>query len=147
MSLVVDASTTIRWFFRDQRDALSVAALRYIRSHGAVVPCIWSTEVCHVLVKYERRGRVQREQSAVIIARLRRLPVHVEPGGNEPSFPQFSLARKYQLSAYDATYLELACRLGLHLMTHDERLADAAAHLEVLWRPPARRRARVPKPK
>lgn len=36
------------------------------------------------------------------------------------------LARAYELSAYDAAYLELALRLGLPLATLDVRLRSAA---------------------
>lgn len=37
-----------------------------------------------------------------------------------------SLARRFKLSAYDATYLELALRLGLPLATLDRTLKAAA---------------------
>ena len=37
-----------------------------------------------------------------------------------------NLARRYQLSAYDAAYLELALRTGLPLATLDADLAKAA---------------------
>jgi predicted nucleic acid-binding protein len=37
------------------------------------------------------------------------------------------LARRYSLSAYDASYLELALRLGLPLATLDEDLQKAAS--------------------
>ena len=36
------------------------------------------------------------------------------------------LARRYKLSAYDASYLELALRLGMPLATLDEDLQKAA---------------------
>ena len=36
------------------------------------------------------------------------------------------LARRYKLSAYDASYLELALRLGMPLATLDEDLKKAA---------------------
>lgn len=36
------------------------------------------------------------------------------------------LARRYRLSAYDASYLELALRAGLSLATLDEGLGKAA---------------------
>lgn len=36
------------------------------------------------------------------------------------------LARRYTLSAYDASYLELALRLGMPLATLDEDLQKAA---------------------
>jgi predicted nucleic acid-binding protein len=41
------------------------------------------------------------------------------------------LAREHQLSVYDATYLELALRLGLPLATLDARLRDAATRVGV----------------
>ena len=39
----------------------------------------------------------------------------------------FHLARLYNLTMYDAMYLELALRLGLPLATLDRRLAQAAS--------------------
>jgi predicted nucleic acid-binding protein len=36
------------------------------------------------------------------------------------------LSREHDLTAYDATYLELAVRLGFGLVTYDEKLAKAA---------------------
>jgi predicted nucleic acid-binding protein len=43
-----------------------------------------------------------------------------------------SLARRFKLSAYDAAYLELAQRTGLHLATLDTNLAKAATTTGVL---------------
>jgi predicted nucleic acid-binding protein len=42
-----------------------------------------------------------------------------------------SLARTYQLSVYDAAYLELASRRGLPLATLDGKLKPAAAAVGV----------------
>jgi predicted nucleic acid-binding protein len=46
------------------------------------------------------------------------------------------LARTYQLSAYDAAYLELATRRGLPLACLDGKLKSAAAAGVVLFSPP-----------
>jgi len=45
------------------------------------------------------------------------------------------LVTRFQLSAYDACYLELAIRLRRPLMTRDQRLATAAREMGVLWEP------------
>lgn len=42
-----------------------------------------------------------------------------------------ALARAHQLSSYDASYLELAMRLGLPLATLDKDLAKAATSVGV----------------
>jgi predicted nucleic acid-binding protein len=45
-----------------------------------------------------------------------------EPGEAEV----LALAQRYQLTVYDAAYLELAQREGVHLATLDSHLASAA---------------------
>jgi predicted nucleic acid-binding protein len=58
---------------------------------------------------------------------LAALPVVVEPLARLRTFETtFRLARTRELSSYDASYLELAARLGLPLATLDGRLAQAA---------------------
>jgi hypothetical protein len=47
------------------------------------------------------------------------------------------LARTYQLSAYDAAYLELAIRRGLPLACNDGKLKTAAAAVGVVLFSPA----------
>src|SRR5712691_9856278 len=136
MKLVMDASMALSWFFRDERDDLAIAALTHMQEHGALVPSLWNVEIAHVLVKYERRGRIDEERTAKILSYLRTLPFRVETGNDAPTFPQISYARKFQLSAYDATYLDLAVRFGLPLATRDDQLAKAASALGVLWAPP-----------
>lgn len=44
----------------------------------------------------------------------------------------YALAQKYQLSTYDASYLDLALRRELPLATQDKALARAAAECGVV---------------
>ncbi|MEO6991537.1 MAG: type II toxin-antitoxin system VapC family toxin [Candidatus Baltobacteraceae bacterium] len=75
---MLDASLALSWFFKDERDAAAIDALRYVAQNGALVPALWSTEVVHVLVKGERRGRLSREQTSGVLEYLRALPIAVE---------------------------------------------------------------------
>jgi predicted nucleic acid-binding protein len=63
---------------------------------------------------------------------LDELPVEFipEPAGRT-SASLAQIARPYQLSAYDAVYLDLADRLGLPLFTRDNNLRSAAARAGV----------------
>ena len=49
MSLVVDASMTVAWLFRDERTETPQAILRRVAAEGAVVPSLWRLEVANVL--------------------------------------------------------------------------------------------------
>jgi predicted nucleic acid-binding protein len=76
----------------------------------------------------ERRGRIQRAEIARVVALISSLAISVEHSLTiQPWMTDvLSLARKTNLSAYDATYLELAMRLGLPLATTDNALRLAA---------------------
>jgi len=54
------------------------------------------------------------------------LPIRVEHQDLWTSLSLETLARKHQLTAYDASYLDLARRLDLPLATADEPLKKAA---------------------
>jgi predicted nucleic acid-binding protein len=66
------------------------------------------------------------------------LPIVI--GERTPNFALSSvleLSRRQQLSAYDASYLELAMRRGVPLATKDNDLARAANHMGVTLLPTA----------
>jgi predicted nucleic acid-binding protein len=72
----------------------------------------------------ERRGRLDKSKTARALELLKGLPVVIETDVEEDALMQ--LARRHQLTAYDAAYLELALRKGHPLATLDSRLATAA---------------------
>ena len=69
---------------------------------------------------------------------LEALPIVLDgEAGNRAFADIVQLARNYQLSAYDAAYLELAIRRGLPLACLDDKLKTAAAAAGVvLFSPP-----------
>jgi predicted nucleic acid-binding protein len=88
------------------------------------VPALWWLEVRNALITNEQGGRIEAAQTAEILAHLATLPIRID---REPSSETvLALARAHRLTVYDATYLELARRLGLPLATLDRPLALAA---------------------
>ncbi len=127
MAFVLDASVTMGWCFADEADHVTDAALDRLRTERAIVPGLWALEVVNVLLVAERRGRIEPAGSARFLELLRGLPI--EEDWDLPldqAAALFDVARRYRLSAYDATYVVLAARRGLGLATKDVRLAEAA---------------------
>ncbi len=125
MAFVVDASMTMAWCFEDEASPRSEAVLDRLHGESAIVPSIWPLEVANVLVVGQRRGRLTFAQSARFVEALDRLPIEVEV--RTPSLGDVVHSGiAHDLSAYDATYLLTAARLGLPLATLDRRLTEAA---------------------
>ncbi|MDO8670710.1 MAG: type II toxin-antitoxin system VapC family toxin, partial [Dehalococcoidia bacterium] len=63
---------------------------------------------------------------------LRESPIVVDSEAMAAALgPVRAIGRETGVSAYDATYLELAARLGIPLATQDKRLEAAAARLGI----------------
>ena len=136
MSFVLDASATLSWLLDDERDDLAVTALRALRRSTAIVPSLWRWEIQNALLVAERRGRIEIELVNTLLADLDRLPIVIaEPPTNSLAGGEVPFARRYDVSAYDAAYLELSFRTGLPLMTRDGKLSAAASDLGLLWSP------------
>jgi predicted nucleic acid-binding protein len=93
----------------------------------ATVPSIWPLEVTNVLLVGERKKRIKKMDSMRFIELLHTLPISIdESTSNRAMHEVFTLAREYNLSSYDAAYLELAIRLGLPFATSDSTLCSVA---------------------
>lgn len=125
MTFVVDTSVTLAWCFEDEVTPATEAVLNRLATEGALVPGLWAREVANVLLVAERRGQVNEAQTARFVALLHELPITLDsaPPGIDALV---ATGRRYQLSAYDATYLILAEREGLPLATLDKALGSAA---------------------
>jgi predicted nucleic acid-binding protein len=87
---------------------------------------IWHTEVANALLVGERRRIITAAQSIDYLNRLSLLPILTDDAASGSRRDMvMSLARQHALSAYDATYMDLALRTGSELATFDSGLAEA----------------------
>jgi predicted nucleic acid-binding protein len=78
-------------------------------------------------------GRIVSADAAAFVALLDSLAVTVDSETTRHAFGRIlDLARSERLSGYDASYLELAMRLGVPLATKDRALASAASRVGVV---------------
>ena len=127
MSFVVDASVTLAWCFEDEQTAPLMALLDRLAEHGAVAPQLWPIEALNGLLTAERRRRIDTAVRQRLTGFLRELPIAIDDETAGRAWTATSLlAERHGLTAYDATYLELALRLGLPLATRDSKLSVAA---------------------
>lgn len=120
---VLDASVTIVWALRDEAHPVADLAFSAMQIGSAIVPAIWWYEVRNVLLQCERRGRITVDDSDAFLVGLGQLRIDVDALSPSPRIAE--LARKHNLSAYDAAYLALAMRESLGVATLDQGLESA----------------------
>jgi predicted nucleic acid-binding protein len=80
----------------------------------------------------ERRKRSTEAQAVKWFSYLSSLPIVVDETTNDHAWNEvLTLGRAHHLSAYDASYLELALRRGLPVASLDDELKAAASVLGV----------------
>ena len=127
MKFVLDCSVVMAWCFDDESDGYADKVLNLVTKNEALVPSLWPLEVANVLLVGERKKRLTKADSARFIELLSAQPISVDPETPEKAFGDtLALARDCGLSAYDASYLELAMRHGIPLATGDQSLRKAA---------------------
>ncbi len=130
MSFVLDNSVTMRWFFGDgkpQELAYADKVLDALKQVSALVPATWGLEVANVIARAEAKGLVMEARSGGFLEMLEGVDIEVDAATFAHALSgTVQLARRYKLSSYDASYLELALRSGLPLATLDEDLQKAA---------------------
>jgi predicted nucleic acid-binding protein len=132
LSLVLDPSLTLSWYFEDERTSSADAVLDQVVDSGAVVPPLWRIEVLNAFQMGIRRKRIDAAFRDAALARLRALSIAIDPESDMQAWAMtLHLADRFRLTAYDAVYLELAQRKNLPLATFDQELRAAGAALGV----------------
>lgn len=126
MPFVLDNSVVSGWYLTSQATDYSEAIAARLEEDKALVPPLWQLELANVLKTACTKGRLTTVQARQILDVLAQLPIEVDAYTPPGQRQLFELAMRFNLSSYDAVYLELAMRHGLPLATQDEQLKLAA---------------------
>jgi len=128
VSFVVDNSVALAWCFEDEQTEAIMSLLDRVCDEGANAPQLWPIEALNGLLMAERRKRIDSVLRRRLTGFLQALPIEIDTETAGLTWTEIAeLAERHRLTSYDATYLELALRLGLPLATTDKALAAAAA--------------------
>lgn len=126
-SFVIDASATAPLLFADEAIRLSPEQRDRMAEAVLTAPRHWLFETANMVLIAERRGRIAEAERPICISILRKLGVKLDDESDEQAWSSsLELARAYNLSLYDAAYLEQALRTGQGLLTFDTDLSNAA---------------------
>lgn len=127
MVFVLDCSIAMSWVFRDEATSATDRLRDVLADNRALVPALWATEIANALLVATRRRRIATKEWPELRMQLDALPIDVDSISTARAWgPVLDLAAAHDLTAYDATYLELAMRRGLPLATLDRDLRTAA---------------------
>ena len=133
MTIVLDNSVALTWCFEDERNPATTALLHRVTDTGAVAPTLWPLEAVNGLLVAERRGRLDAARRQRLAGFLWALPITLDTETAGQAWTATTrLAERFKLTAYDASYLELAERHRLPLASLDQNLRAAGAKLGLL---------------
>jgi predicted nucleic acid-binding protein len=130
MMLVLDASVTLAWLYRDERSEPVAQVFAIAAADSAAVPTIWHLEVANGLQLGIRRGRIDADYRDGALADLSDFAITTDAETGTHAWKEtLALADRFRLTLYDACYLELAQRLRLPLASLDRELRAAGESL------------------
>lgn len=131
---VLDASVALSWFVDRPASPYALRVQQELLDGGqAVVPTLWHAEMANGLIIAERRRVLTASDVNACLTDIEMLQAHaIETSSRLPTMRQaLTIARAFQLSAYDALYLDIARVEELSLSTLDNALRAAASRAGV----------------
>ena len=128
-SFVLDASVALAWVLDNPVPVYALEVRQELfRGKRGLVPALWHLEIANGLAMAERRrdlsvADVEDALKQIEATAASKVETRVDL---VPARDTLASARAFQLTAYDAVYLELARREGLALATLDKGLREAA---------------------
>jgi predicted nucleic acid-binding protein len=126
---VLDNTVTMAWCFNDEATPFTETLLSRLSSltDSAIVPALWLYEVVNVTGLAVRKGRITEDKARAFLDSLADLPIKIEDAARTRLFTSvMALVGRHKLTAYDASYLELAIRHDLPIAALDNALTKAA---------------------
>ena len=122
--LVLDASMALEWYVPGSASDAALGKRALLDDHLAVVTPIWSWEIINFWAGRLHRDLVNAEEAEAMLLDMLALPFAVaDPGSPETCL---KLCATFGLTAYDASYLQLALAMDSPLATLDKALIRAA---------------------
>ncbi len=123
----MDCSIAAALGLPDEQSQMAEAFLAVMPDTEVWVPSLWWHEIGNVIASAKRRKRITDNDATGLVQLYGMLPMHTDTAHGDPWLERvLSLAASFNLTAYDAAYLELAERKQAGLATLDERLCKAA---------------------
>ena len=122
--LVIDVSAVLGVALDDEVSAYADSVFAALVDEPGRVPSIFWFELRNVLVVSERRSRITPEQTLFFLEALGDFSLEID--AVPPEAGVMLLARRHELTVYDAAYLDLAIRTGSRLATLDKKLRSTA---------------------
>lgn len=127
MSLVIDASAMGPVLIANEQRDLMEGLIDALSGDGVLAPAHWPLEVANLLLIAFRKNRLDENALASAFATVESVRVEISPfDPRQLGQTVAPLARKHDLTSYDAAYLDLAKRRGCSLATADRALIRAA---------------------
>lgn len=123
-SVIIDSSLSLKWFFKDEKEAdyaLSVLEDFVNNKIAIIVPTIWLYEMANGVRTAVLRKRISLKKGSSFINDLTKILPKLEDF--EPLLKEaFAIAKQFELSIYDGSYLALAKMREIQFFTGDEKL-------------------------
>lgn len=128
MDYVVDCSFTSALFLPDESSEIARNFFLKIQPNDVVMaPFLWWYETNNVLNIALKRKRLNHSDTGNILRLLEQLKIVIDYSiGADLSDEIIYLSQLYNLSSYDAVYIELAKRKNAHLMSFDTDIISSA---------------------
>ena len=131
---ILDASVALAWFLDNPVPNYAVQVRDILlKGSRALVPALWHLEIANGFAVAERRQILTATDVSQGLRNVEQLVAYALDTDEKivPVRRALTTARAYQLSAYDATYLNLAVEANLPLATLDQSLRRAASRAGV----------------
>jgi predicted nucleic acid-binding protein len=133
MRLIVDCSVVASFLLEDEQHPYSLIVKKQFSIQEIhVSPLFWS-EIANVFLHRERRKLMRPEETDFLLSGLKQTSIITHSLDDMELMT--TLARRYQLTSYDASYLALAKQQRAKLATLDEGLKKAAISENLFYNP------------
>lgn len=136
--IIIDSSIVIANTMPDENNHYADLVLQKLAEDKlqAIVPAVFYLECTNVLLMAERSKRINRAERLEYLNMIAQLPLDVDHvAANAEGITDIAnIAEEYNLTSYDAAYLELAKRKNCPIATLDKKLGNAAEQLDLSFK-------------